>query len=96
MPNINELSIENKNLQYTVNSNNKCYTCALYSITCIIILKLHRVTSNLKCFCCREKLSSDERFVDELRNIFRFIFAIIFRRLKKVRLNDFYQISQNQ
>ena len=35
-------------------------------------------------FDCREKLSSDERFVDELRTTLRFMFAVIYRRLKKV------------
>ncbi|XP_028417389.1 sorting nexin-14-like isoform X2 [Dendronephthya gigantea] len=32
----------------------------------------------------REKMSSDERFVDELRTTLRFIFAVIYRRLKKI------------
>ncbi|CAB4021374.1 Hypothetical predicted protein, partial [Paramuricea clavata] len=32
----------------------------------------------------REKLSSDERFVDELRTTLRFMFAVIYRRLKKI------------
>ena len=35
-------------------------------------------------FYSREKLSSDERFVDELRSTLRFMFAVIYQRLKKV------------